>query len=372
MGMFHDFVHINYTTVLLVIFMIIFLRSNVSFGKRTTWLFILAIMTSLILVIVDSVESYTASWPEPSVLRILMSAIGYTLRPMSIMYILLIITRDRKVNRILLYAPIIVNTVVSFSAFFCDLAYSYDANNEFVRGPLGITTYVTSAIYLIMLCWVSVQYIKEKSYSEGMIVFAITFTSVLSIFLEVAFAFDGFINACMAVSITFYYMYYLVLKFKNDPLTQVSNRHYFEIDVARNKDTVGAIISIDVNDLKVINDSRGHESGDKALIEISQCIKGRLMRKCKLYRIGGDEFCILYFGGATNYVSGLNKMIAEITEDARNMGYACAMGLAVRKTGEDFDELFKRADKTMYENKAKIKAEISIDSAEKLTGKKDS
>jgi len=353
--MLHELIHINYTTVLLVIFMIVFLLSNVSFGKRTTRLFMLAMSISLILVIVDSVESYTAAWAEPSNLRILMSAIGYTLRPMSIMYILLIITRDRRINRILFYLPIIINTIVSFSAFFCDLAYSYDANNEFVRGPLGMTTYIASAIYLIMLCWVSIQYIKEKSYSEGMIVFAITSTSVLSIFLEVTFAFDGFINACMAVSIAFYYMYYLVLKFKNDPLTHVSNRHYFEIDVARNKDTVSAVISIDVNDLKVINDTKGHESGDKALVEISQCIKGRLMRKCKLYRIGGDEFCILYFGGGMNPASNLDKMIAEITGDIQSIGYNCAMGLAVRESGEDFEQLFKRADKRMYENKAKMK-----------------
>ena len=358
MEMLHDFIHINYTTVLLVLFMIVFLLSNVSFGKRTTRLFMLAIAGSLMLVIVDSVESYTATWAEPSKLRILMSAIGYTLRPMSIMYVLLIITRNRAINRFLIYAPMIMNTIVSFSAFFCDLAYSYDANNEFVRGPLGITTYITSAFYLIMLCWVSLQYIKEKSYSEGVIVFAITFTSVLSIFLEVAFGFDGFINACIAVSVTFYYMYYLVLKFKNDPLTHVSNRHYFEIDVARNKDSVSAVINIDLNDLKVINDTKGHESGDKALIEISQCMKGRLIRKCKLYRIGGDEFCVLYFGGAMNPTAHLDKMIAEMMRDIQNIGYTCAIGLAVREKGEDFEQVFKRADKRMYENKAKMKAEM--------------
>lgn len=318
----------------------------------------MAISISLLLVIVDSVESYAATWAEPSKLRILMSAIGYTLRPMSIMYVLLIIIRDKRINNLLIYLPMIINTIVSFSAFFCDIAYSYDANNEFVRGPLGIITYITSAFYLIMLCWVSINYIKEKSYSEGVIVFAIAFTSALSIFLEVAFAFEGFINACIAVSITFYYMYYLVLKFKNDPLTQVLNRYYFEIDVARNKDVVCAVINVDLNDLKLINDTKGHESGDKALIEIAQCMKGRLIRKCRLYRVGGDEFCILCFGNIMNSASNLDKMIAEITGDIQNIGYACAIGLAVREKGEDFEQLLKRADRKMYENKAKMKAEM--------------
>lgn len=356
MEMLHNLIHINYTTVLLVVFMIIFLISNISFEKRTVRLFMMSIAISLILVIVDSIESYTAAWEEPSNLRILMSAIGYTLRPMSILFVLLIITRDRAINSVLLFTPVIVNTLVSFSAFFCDLAYSYDANNEFVRGPLGVTTYITSAIYLIMLCWISITYIKEKSYSKGMIVFAITLTSILSIFLEVAFAFDGFINACIAVSVTFYYMYYLVLRFKNDPLTQVLNRHYFEIDVARNKDDVTAVINIDLNDLKVLNDTQGHEAGDKALVEIAHCMKGRLLRKCRLYRIGGDEFCILHFGRTTNLVYNLEKMISDIRNDIQKAGYTCAMGLAVREPLEEFEPLLKRADEMMYENKEKMKA----------------
>lgn len=355
--MLHNLIHINYTTVLLVIFMIVFLLTNVSFEKRTTRFFMMAISISFLLVIVDSIESYTATWAEPSNLRILMSAIGYTLRPMSIMYVLLIITRDKPVNRMMIYVPMVINTIVSFSAFFCDFAYSYDANNEFVRGPLGITTYVTSAFYLILLCWISIRYFKEKSYSEGMIVFAITFTSMVSILLEVAFAFEGFINACIAVSVTFYYLYYLVLKFKSDPLTSVSNRHYFEIDVARNKDSVSAVISIDLNDLKMINDTKGHESGDRALVEVSKRMRGRLIHKCKLYRVGGDEFCILCFGDTTDFAANLEKMIADMRMDIQSAEYTCAMGLAVRENGEDFEQLFKRADQKMYENKEKIKAE---------------
>ncbi len=360
MDMLHDLIHINYTTVLLVGFMIVFLMTNVSFEKRTARLFMASIVICFILVIVDSVESYTETWAEPSNLRILMSAIGYTLRPLCILGVLLIITIDRKINRVLLYAPAIINTVVSFSAFFCDWAYSYDADNKFVRGPLGIATYITSAIYLILLCWVSVHYIMEKSYFEAMIVFAIIFTSVLSISLEVAFAFDGFINACMAVSVTFYYMFYMVQKFKNDPLTKVLNRHYFQLNVARKQDEVGAVINIDLNDLKVINDTKGHEYGDKALIEITRCMKERLMRKCKLYRVGGDEFCILYFSShiEANSIHNLEHMVEDMSKDIEEAGYKCAMGLAIRQPGEDFEQLSKRADEIMYENKVKMKTTL--------------
>lgn len=51
MEMLHEFIHINYTTVLLVLFMIVFLLSNVSFDKRTTRLFMVAISISLLLTV---------------------------------------------------------------------------------------------------------------------------------------------------------------------------------------------------------------------------------------------------------------------------------------------------------------------------------
>ncbi len=351
--MLHDLIHVNYATILIVVFLIIFLLSNASFERKTMRLFVISIAIGVVLVVVDSIESYTATWSEPSNLRILMSAIGYTLRPMSVLCVLRIIIRNKKINKPLFYTPVIINTIVSFSPFFCDWAYSYDKNNEFVRGPLGITAYITSAIYLIVLCCLTVQYIREKSYYEGMIVFVITATSILSIFLEVVFAFDGFINASIAVSVTFYYMYYLVINFKNDPLTQVLNRHYFDIGIERNKDDIKAVINIDLNDLKVINDTKGHEWGDKALKEVAACIKVHMLRKCSLYRIGGDEFCVLCF--KENMSDSLEKMICDIKKDLENIGYTCAMGLAVRENGEELGVLLKRADKEMYENKAFMK-----------------
>ena len=62
------------------------------------------------------------------------------------------------------YMPMVINTIVSFSAFFTDMAYSYDENNEFVRGPLGITTYIASAFYLIMLLLLRLAPLVSSAY----------------------------------------------------------------------------------------------------------------------------------------------------------------------------------------------------------------
>lgn len=356
--MLHDLIHINYATIVIVLFMVTFLLSNASFERRTIRLFFISIIIVLVLVVVDSVESYTETLTEPTKLRILMSAIGYSLRPLSILCILLIIIRGRRMKRLLLCVPVIINMLVSFSSFFCDWAYSYSETNKFVRGPLGFTAYITSAIYIFILMWATVQYIREKNYYEGLVVFAIVLNSVMSIFLEVVYKFDGIINASMAISITFYYLYYHTQNFKLDPLTQVLNRHYYEIDVNGSKASIKAIVSVDLNDLKVINDTKGHNYGDIALTSVASCMKNNLPRKCKLYRIGGDEFCILCF--KDNMEKVLDKMIRDIKKDLEKTSYSCAMGLAIIRDGDTFEMLSERADEAMYENKAIMKKEAAI------------
>ena len=201
----YHLVHINYATILIIFFMITFLFSNIIFEKRITTLFTSAILSALVLVIVDSIESYTAILPYPTTLRIWMSAIGYSIRPICIMNILFIVVRNHRNKQVLLGIPAIINAFISFSALFTDVAFSYDANNEFVRGPLGISACLVCGIYLLLLVIVTIRYLKERNYYESLVVIAIVITAVISIFLEVAFLYDGFINATIAVSVTFYY-----------------------------------------------------------------------------------------------------------------------------------------------------------------------
>ena len=352
--MVRELIYINYTTVLIVLFMIMFLMSNVSFEKKTVRMFMISILTALILVIVDSVETYTESLSYPTTLRVLMSAIGYTVRPISILCVLLIITEKSAFKRKLLILPVIINALISFSALFCDIAFSYSETNEFERGPLGFSAYITGAIYLVLLCVETIKYIQQRDYYEALIVFGIAFINVLSIFLEAVYKFAGFINASIAISVTFYYLYYHTQNFKRDALTKALNRRSFEVDVERDKESITAIISLDLNNLKTINDTEGHMAGDKALITVSKCVKDNLISGCRFYRTGGDEFEILYY---RENVKKLDKMIEDIKRDIDKSSYSCAIGLAVISKDEQFNDALARADMLMYEDKQRIKSE---------------
>lgn len=350
--MINHLIHINYTTVLLVLFMIMFLLSNVSFERRVVKMFLVSIMTALVLVIADSIETYTESLSYPTMLRVVVSAIGYTVRPLGILCVLLIITGYRGRKRLILSLPVIVNGIIAFSALFCDIAFSYSETNEFVRGPLGFATYVTGALYLILLCVETVKFIQQKDYYEALIVFGIALINVLSIFLEAVYKFDGFINSSIAISVTFYYMYYLAQTFKRDALTRVLNRRTLDVDIERDGDYVTAMISLDLNYLKKINDTEGHLAGDKALTTVAKCVKDNLIPGCRFYRTGGDEFEILYF---KKDLSKLDLMLARIQTDIEKSSYSCAVGKAVRMENESYTELTQRADELMYVDKKRIK-----------------
>lgn len=349
--MIHQLIHVNYATILLVLFLMVFLCSNTVFKKHVTSLFLCSCFCVMILLIADSIETWTESLDHPTKLRIIVSAIGYSVRPLCILNITLIVMRSHKINR-LLYIPFVINGLVSFSALYTDIAFSYSADNQFVRGPLGITAYVTSGIYLILLFIFTVRYMKERHIYESMISFAIFFVAIFSIFLEVAYKFDGFINATFAVSITFYYLLFHAQMTKRDPLTKAFNRRCFYDDADRNFAKIKAIISIDLNDLKKLNDNNGHASGDTALCTVVNVIKAVLPYGCTLYRTGGDEFMIM----CLRYEQPeLEELISKMRAEIAKTPYTCAFGLAMMSQEDYLDSICAKADALMYEDKIRIK-----------------
>lgn len=356
--MFEQFIYANYATCLIILFMLIFLCTNTTFERRITRLFMWPILFTVVLIVVDTIESWTATLSSPTMLRVWMSAIGYTVRPLCILCILEIIVRDKKKRRIWLELPAVINAIISFSALFSDIAFSYSPENEFVRGPLGVSAYVVSTLYLLVLIIVSVLYFKRKSYYESMIVLAIVVAAVLALVFEVAFKFEGMVNATIALSIAFYYLFFHTQTSKRDPLTLVLNRRCFYMDAEKNKEQICAVISIDLNCLKFLNDTYGHEAGDEAICTVARCVEKYLPKECRLYRVGGDEFTVLCMKKDRNTDrKQLEEVVAAIKSAMAKTKYSCAIGLAMVNGRSDFNEVCAEADKVMYHDKMMMKRE---------------
>lgn len=153
-----------------------------------------------------------------------------------------------------------------------------------------------------------------------------------------------------------------------DALTGVYNkRAYFEAEERLNKEIRDgeakfAISMIDLNDLKVTNDTLGHEKGDELIKGLSNIIK-ETYKASNLYRIGGDEFVVISENGDLkairklhqDFVNTINKSIKEKNIDG--MGISAAIGVAIfdPKHDNNVEDTFKRADRKMYVNKKIMK-----------------
>ncbi|MBE5939593.1 MAG: diguanylate cyclase [Lachnospiraceae bacterium] len=360
--MLQEFVYANYATFIIAAFMVIFLITNTAFDKKETKLFMRAIIFAIILVIVDSIEWYAASMKEPGMLRIWMSAIGYTVRPLCVLCILNIVVRNKKVKKFLMYLPAVLNAVVAFSSLFSGIAFSYDENNQFVRGPLGWSPFVVTGLYLFILIIYSVFYFKEKNYYEALIVFAIVIAAVMSVVLEMIFGKDGLINVTIVISVTFYYLFFHTQTFKRDHLTKVLNRRSFFMDAEKHRESITGVVCLDLNYLKKINDGSGHDAGDTALLTLTKVIGKNLLKDCYLYRTGGDEFAILCIKKNQNQIE---EMIKAIKEEMSKTSYSCAMGLAMcNNNTEKIKEVLDKADKAMYEDKMLMKSIVKESNAQ--------
>ena len=147
-----------------------------------------------------------------------------------------------------------------------------------------------------------------------------------------------------------------------DELTQIGNRRAYEEEMATiiadtDYDQSMIIVSVDVNDLKHVNDYYGHPAGDHLIRSAAQIMQEVVGDKGKVFRIGGDEFTIfLYDTNFTEYDQLVKRAQKEV--DTFNLNNPFLMSLAVghvQLQNNHILEAVKSADKQMYENKALYK-----------------
>ena len=147
----------------------------------------------------------------------------------------------------------------------------------------------------------------------------------------------------------------------HDALTGLPNRQLFydRADVAfanaRRKKSSVAVVSLDVDRLKLINDQWGHSAGDFALVSVSSRLLSLLRESDTVSRFGGDEFLILLDGVQTaeDISCVAQKMIDNLSEpivfEGRSITISASLGIAVYPSDEmEIEELIRKSDEAMY------------------------
>jgi len=134
----------------------------------------------------------------------------------------------------------------------------------------------------------------------------------------------------------------------SDPLTGL--RHYgpFGERLAAAAPGRTALLAIDVDEFKAINDRYGHQAGDRALVDLARALEGALRESDDLYRIGGDEFvAVIEVRADPEAVTVAERLCAA----ARATGRTVSVGVAVQADGEAAELTLRRADAALYDAK---------------------
>lgn len=143
-----------------------------------------------------------------------------------------------------------------------------------------------------------------------------------------------------------------------DSLTGVYNRNYFdEYRKTKFDSTKYALISIDGNKIKYLNDNYGHKVGDDAIKIIASALKNNFREEDLIFRLGGDEFLVVVIGNC--YAGKLDMIIdrlhssLSLSEVLKGHVVSISCGIAFSEEANDFEAVLKLSDSRMYEDKAK-------------------
>lgn len=152
----------------------------------------------------------------------------------------------------------------------------------------------------------------------------------------------------------------MVTMSRHDSLTDAFNRNYFmdQFDNTLNKaeryKQKFSLVIFDINDLKKINDSKGHIAGDDVLKTFSATTL-KLIRKTDTFaRWGGDEFMALFYEMSEEEIVEKVEIIRESLKDREDIKFSYGHAFYPDE-GEDFDSLLRIADNRMYINKKQMK-----------------
>jgi len=149
-----------------------------------------------------------------------------------------------------------------------------------------------------------------------------------------------------------------------DTLTPLPNRRRFlrelerAVSQASRHGTPAAVLYIDLNGLKRVNDRHGHLAGDTALIHVARLLQGLIRTTDVVARIGGDEFGLILdhldHNSAIETAERISRCIASNPVDlgGTQVSLQAAIGVATLLPGDSAADVMQRADRNMYRAKA--------------------
>ena len=342
----------NYIMVAELLGLWVMLKSNVHLKKRTITTTRIVIVLIFLEAVFWSVERWTREIGYLTTARIILTPTIYLLHPL-IMLGIMDMAEFFKKYRFLLYLPIIISAPLLYTSQWTHLIYWFNTDNLYVAADSAMRYYPYLLFLFYVVLFVAVFTIRYSRLgtAERKGIFVSIVIAMLGVVGHIVFEIDVDYSTLFASLLLIYYLSLYVLTAKEDTLTHLLNRQCYYSDLENLKDSITAVVSVDMNDLKKINDSQGHDAGDTALKTVAECLTRDNLKNKKVYRIGGDEYAVFYLGKTEDEV---RNDIENMRRNLSQTPYQCAFGYEMVED-KDISSAMRTADREMYANKAKLK-----------------
>lgn len=355
MKLFNQIIHVDFVVLTTLLYLGVFMYFNRAYDKKINGPYMVMLSLLAGLVISDNFDYYYSQLPYPSPIHSVFIMAGYILRILLIYTVTLVLDRDDMTKRkaILLAIPAILNIFVILSAPFHKSVFWIDENNVLHREILSYFPHAVSAIYIVNLILFTVKQFRKGFKHAGWLLIVALVSLITAVVAEILLKTRGVLISAMLLMGTFYYLYLHMEHFKRDYLTGALNRMSFFADLERfQSGQITAFCEIDMNNLKGINDTKGHAAGDEAIFSMVRIVQNYLPEHSYLYRLGGDEFAILF---CSTDMETCEETVARIRKEMEKTDHSCGIGLAAWDSALPFETIYNLADKRMYEDKKRIK-----------------
>jgi diguanylate cyclase (GGDEF)-like protein len=147
-----------------------------------------------------------------------------------------------------------------------------------------------------------------------------------------------------------------------DSMTGLANRHYLQEDIehfiATNQQAAFTLLLLDLDDFKIINDSLGHETGDRLIVLVAQRLSQYIPEARRIAHIGADEFALILDGGNPDLAMDMGERLLSLFREAvildeHKLTITSSIGIVSYPQGaENYTQLLQHADTAL--NKAKL------------------
>ena len=299
-----------------------------------------------------------------------------------------IVTQMKLRNRwnSILMGVLAANAVFQIVASFNQWMIVIDSQNRYTHGPLYM---VYVAVYLLVIVLTAIEFrIYGLTYrrQNRMSLYSVLLLVIAGITIQEVFGGEyrtAYIALTMGVSLMFIHyseFYYMSTdehikaqrsQLMKDALSGVFSRHAYmkALERFQGADKVPdntVVFTVDINGLKAVNDTQGHDVGDELIIGSARCIEKVVGGAGRCYRTGGDEFVVLAHMDKEQ-ANEVLRCLEEKTKQLKGnkascLSLAAGYALAQEYPGFTIEELAKKADQAMYADKAAYYRKHNFDS----------